>query len=65
MSISNYTAFIILLLFVVPGFIIDSVFRRLIPLKNNSSESAYLRFLIISCYHYGLYATPWEAKLSP
>lgn len=58
MSISNYTAFIIVLLFVVPGFILDSVLRRFIPLRNNSSESVYLRFLIISCYHYSLYAIP-------
>lgn len=58
MSFSSYTALIIVLLFVVPGFIIDSVLRRFIPLKNNNSESTYLRLLIFSCYHYGLYAIP-------
>lgn len=58
MSINNYTAFIIVLLFVVPGLIIDSVLRKFIPLKSSVAESSYLRLLIFSCYHYGLYATP-------
>ncbi|XWW51853.1 DUF6338 family protein [Planococcus sp. 11815] len=47
-----------MLLFVVPGFIIDSVIRRFIPVKNSAIESSYLRFLLFSCYHYGVYAIP-------
>lgn len=58
MSINDYTTLLIILLFIVPGFILDFIIRKFIPLKDSGSVAEYLRFLVFSCYHYSLYALP-------
>ncbi|MBU9723145.1 MULTISPECIES: DUF6338 family protein [Bacillaceae] len=58
MSITNYTVLMIVLLFIVPGFIIDFIRRKFISLKDTRTEFVYIQFLIYSCFNYGVWAFP-------
>jgi hypothetical protein len=48
LTIANLDILFYTLLFVVPGFIIDSIYRQCVPQKDDSTQSILLRFLLFS-----------------
>lgn len=42
------------LIFVVPGFIIDSIYRKCVPQRDITFHSVFLRFLLFSVINYSI-----------
>ncbi|MGI8382540.1 DUF6338 family protein [Priestia megaterium] len=55
MTISNFNVLFLTLSFVIPGFIIDSIYRKCVPKKDEQGQSALLRFLWYSCFNHGIW----------
>ncbi|EQB37052.1 hypothetical protein M948_10265 [Virgibacillus sp. CM-4] len=54
MTIDNLDVLFYTLIFVVPGFIIDSIYRTCVPQQDAKSESVLLRFLLFSSLNYSI-----------
>ncbi|MFA1822989.1 DUF6338 family protein [Virgibacillus oceani] len=52
MTIENFDVLFYTLIFVVPGFIIDSIYRVFVPQKDVTGQSILLRFLVFSTINY-------------
>ena len=55
MTINNFNILFYTLAFVIPGFIIDSIYRNYVPKKEDQSQLALLKFLWYSCFNYGVW----------
>jgi len=55
MNLENYISFLLILTFIVPGFIFDSITRKLIPKTRNDTQSSFLIYLTSSIINYGLW----------
>ena len=56
MTIDSFNTLFYILAFVVPGFIFDSITRKLLPQGQHDTQSSFLRFLTASCVNYGLWS---------
>lgn len=55
MNIENSISFLLILTFIVPGFIFDSITRKLIPKTRNDQQSSFLIYLTSSSINYGFW----------
>ena len=57
MQINNFVALFYTLAFIVPGFIADTVYRKIVALRSyEPKENLFLRYLTISAVNYGLWS---------
>ncbi|MEK4222053.1 DUF6338 family protein [Bacillus sp. FSL W8-0116] len=54
MTINNLDILFYTLIFVVPGFIIDSIYRKCVPQRDITFHSVFLRFLLFSVINYSI-----------
>lgn len=55
MTLDSTQTLFLTLAFIVPGFIIDSVFSKFVPRQRPESHVAFLRYLTFSCLNYALW----------
>jgi len=55
LTINNFNILFYTLAFVIPGFIIDSIYRNFVPKKEDQGQLAILKFLWYSSLNYGVW----------
>jgi len=55
MNIDSFISILLILAFIVPGFIFDSITRKFIPKSKEDNQSAFLNYLTSSTINYGFW----------
>jgi hypothetical protein len=56
MAIDSFTALFIIMAFVIPGYILNSVYRRITPQAKEDTQLSFLRFILSSLINYVLWS---------